>query len=248
MTLVPVDTSNAVEVTDYLTKARDWLSSAVEKSTPIGIAGAKVEIAVAAEATKQLGLSKEIQDEAAEMVRRAEYTLRKATKKAQAVGELRSREDNLTPGQGNPLRSAPNNASKASPKDFFAGSSEYRDALVMGELSEPQFEAVLAEAKAEGNLSRANVVRKATEATAASSTPSTPAPKSTPRRRPLPDQFFDAVFDAGKAIERLARLADDDRLPQNAELVAARHGNDLSRSKDLLEQVIAKINYQERTP
>ncbi len=163
MTLVPVDTTSALAVTDYLTKARDWLSTAVETSTPIGIAGAKVEIAVAAEATKQLGLSKEIQDEAAEMVRRAEYTLRKAATKAQETGEVRTRGDNLIPG--GPAGTPPTRSSSDLPsaRDFFNGKQEYEDANAMGALDAPAFEEVIEDAKAEGNLSRANVARKARE-------------------------------------------------------------------------------------
>ncbi|MGA4670049.1 hypothetical protein ACPCG0_09675 [Propionibacteriaceae bacterium Y1923] len=44
-----------------------------------------------AEATKQLGLSKEIRDDATEMVRRAEYALGKAIRKGQAEGTVTSR-------------------------------------------------------------------------------------------------------------------------------------------------------------
>lgn len=68
-----------------------------------------------------------------------------------------------------------------------------------------------------------------------------------PRRRPLPDAFFDAAYDLGKAAERVSRLGDDDRFPQNADHVAARHRNDLIRSRDLLDQVIQKLNDQEYT-
>lgn len=67
--------------------------------------------------------------------------------------------------------------------------------------------------------------------------PEPTAPRATPRRA-LPDQFFDAAYDLTKAIERVQRLAADDRFPQNAEKVAAKHRSDLLRSRDLLEQVI----------
>lgn len=67
-----------------------------------------------------------------------------------------------------------------------------------------------------------------------------PEPKAPPRRA-LTAQFFDATYDLGKAIERVARLADDDRLPQNADQVAARHRNDLIRYRDLLQEVIDQL-------
>ena len=67
-----------------------------------------------------------------------------------------------------------------------------------------------------------------------------PTPRSTPRR-PLTDQFVDAAYDLSKVTERLARLADDDRFPQNAEKVAAKHRGDLLRSIDALQGVIQRL-------
>lgn len=77
--------------------------------------------------------------------------------------------------------------------------------------------------------------------------PAPSKPRATPRRA-LPDQFFDAAYDAGKKVESLHRLIGDDRFPQNAEKVAAKHRNDLLRIRDLLEQVINSLPEQESTP
>jgi hypothetical protein len=164
MSLVPVDTSSALAVTDYLTKARDWLATAVETSTPHGIANTKAELSVAAEATKQIGLSKEIQADALEMVRRAEYALGKSIRKGQAEGTIASREDNLTQSpfrQRGTTGTPPSSLSKPLPADFFTTKEERGDAYAMAGVSD--FDAVLDEAKAEGNLSRANVARIARE-------------------------------------------------------------------------------------
>jgi hypothetical protein len=230
--LAPIDnTASAVAVTDYLTKARDWLSTAVEKSTPLGIVGAKVEIAVAAEATKQLGLSKEIQDEAAEMVRRAEYTLRKATKKAQAAGEMRSRESNLIPNARTRSGESSTTSDLPRPRDMFASEVEYRDALAMGDLDEPEFEEVLAEAKAEGNLSRANVARKAREKSG----------KTTPRK-PLTDSARNAGWDLRKAVERLERIAVDDRFAANAEQVTPLLRSHLQHAVEVCQDLLDRLN------
>lgn len=68
--------------------------------------------------------------------------------------------------------------------------------------------------------------------------PSMPKP---PRRRPLTDGFFTAVYDTRKKVESLHRLTQDDRFPQNAEKVAQAHLNDLIRTRDLLEQVITSL-------
>jgi hypothetical protein len=67
-----------------------------------------------------------------------------------------------------------------------------------------------------------------------------PAPKAAPRRD-LTKQFFDAAYDLTKQVERIHRLTEDDRFPQNAEKVAAKHRNDLLRCQDLLEQVISRL-------
>lgn len=71
-----------------------------------------------------------------------------------------------------------------------------------------------------------------------------PAPRAAPRRA-LSDQFFDAAYDAAKKVESLHRLIDDDRFAQNAEKVAAKHRNDLLRTRDLLEQVINALPTEE---
>lgn len=60
-------------------------------------------------------------------------------------------------------------------------------------------------------------------------------------RRALADQFFDAAFDLGKAVDRVARLADDDRFTQNAGKVAAKNRDDLLRARDVLDDVIARL-------
>ena len=65
------------------------------------------------------------------------------------------------------------------------------------------------------------------------------------RRRPLPDAFFDAVYDLGKKAESIRRLVDDDRFPQNAEKVAAKHRNDLLRTRALIDQVLAQLPQEE---
>ena len=70
-------------------------------------------------------------------------------------------------------------------------------------------------------------------------------PATPPRRRPLPDAFFDAVYDLGKKAETVRRLTEDDRFPQNAENVAAKHRNDLLRTRALIDQVLAQLPQEE---
>lgn len=70
--------------------------------------------------------------------------------------------------------------------------------------------------------------------------PTPPSPRVAPRK-PLADQFFDAAYDLTKAAERIARLADDDRFPANAEQVAARYRSDLLRARDAVQGVIDRL-------
>jgi hypothetical protein len=62
-----------------------------------------------------------------------------------------------------------------------------------------------------------------------------------PQRRALTDQFFNAVYDLTKAAERVQRLAADDRFPQNAEKVAAKHRSDLLRAIDVCQDVVNQL-------
>lgn len=68
----------------------------------------------------------------------------------------------------------------------------------------------------------------------------TPKPAAQ-RRRPLPESFWQAAYDLTKVTERIERLAEDDRFPQNAEQVAAANRNDLIRAIDALQGVVNRL-------
>lgn len=172
-TLVPAADRGAIEqldpaqrevaVTAYLAHARDQLALAVELTGPAAVAALKAEIATAAEATKQLGLSKEIQSDAQEMVRRAEYALGKAIRAGQEAGEIGSRGQHAFMGNQHTGGLHPvEMKSKPSASDFFPEGDSARTAVLdmVDTANDAEFEAALSDARAEGNLSRANVVRK----------------------------------------------------------------------------------------
>lgn len=69
-----------------------------------------------------------------------------------------------------------------------------------------------------------------------------PTEPSKPKRPPLPEQFFNATYDLGKNVERLQRLVEDDRFPQNREKVAAKHRHDLQRTADVLADILRSMN------
>lgn len=69
---------------------------------------------------------------------------------------------------------------------------------------------------------------------------SQPAPK--PRRRPLPDQVRSAGWELTKAVERIQRLADDDRFDANKEQVTPKLRGHLSNAVDVCQDLIDRIN------
>lgn len=153
-----------VSVVSMLEHAKEWLATAVETTGPAEIAAAKAQIAAAETYARELSLSKDIQADATEMVRRAEYALRRSATEAQRTGEVRSHGDSLIPGARTRSLVHPTSSDdRPSAKDFFRNPSEYEDANAMGCLEPDQFEAVIQDARDEGNLSRANVARLSRE-------------------------------------------------------------------------------------
>lgn len=171
MSLVPVN-PNAVSVVSMLEKAKVWLATAVDMTGPEEIAAAKAQIRTAETYAKELGLSKEIQQDAQEMVRRAEYALGKSIRKGQAEGTIRTRGQRAPQsayvrdrfGAVEHVQAGADNAATCLPNvrdiapDFYDNGSQLAH---LADLQPDQLDAALSDARAEGNLSRANVLRKA---------------------------------------------------------------------------------------
>jgi hypothetical protein len=99
---------------------------------------------------------------AAEVVRRAERGgIGLAIRRGQEAGEIRTIDDTRAKGPataGDP-DGTPGDG-KRSPAEFFSGAKTRSDTYAMADgVSDDQFDGAIEEAKAEGNLSRANVVR-----------------------------------------------------------------------------------------
>lgn len=173
--LVPVDNMAALDtltpeareiaLTSMLTQARAWLAHAVEASAPArDIADFKAWVATAADAARRVQVSKEIQLDADEMVRRSERVLGLAIRKGQEEGAIRKSGQRTGNQYTDSEARAVSKSFKASPTDF-AASSELASSNggiydVTDDVTDEKFEEAITEAKAEGNLSRANVVRK----------------------------------------------------------------------------------------
>lgn len=62
-----------------------------------------------------------------------------------------------------------------------------------------------------------------------------------PRRKPLTEAFWTAVYDLTKQSERVVRLAEDDRFSKNRGQIADAHLADLTRVRDAITGVINQL-------
>lgn len=61
---------------------------------------------------------------------------------------------------------------------------------------------------------------------------------SAPRRRPITEAFDSATYELKRAVERVARLTEDDRLEKNKDQIAGANLSDLIRVRDSINGVI----------
>ena len=179
MTLVPlspVDTLTPAMREDalstYLESAKQWLASAVEMTGPEQIAAAKAELKSVEDIAHNLNLSKDCKLDATEMVRRCEFELGRAIRKGQAEGNIRTKGERgpqpdyirMRAGQEQHIAVGADSGNCYKPGVKDIAPEFYDNGAQIAKLSdgvEPErFETALTEAKSEGNLSRANVVRK----------------------------------------------------------------------------------------
>jgi hypothetical protein len=186
-----------------LDQAITALTTALDDMPINEVVNLKAKVATIQTATKELGMSKEAQELATEAVRRSEWALGRAIRKGQAEGTVSRREGNGLQSTGQ-VESRPSDF--ATPGELHGGGESKPGILALAAAAETpeQFDAALDEAKAEGNLSRANVARKAREATS-----STPAK---PRRVPRPEAertLNTLVMHAEKAAREAKNLSAD---------------------------------------
>ncbi|MGH3448835.1 MAG: hypothetical protein ACRDQA_09760 [Nocardioidaceae bacterium] len=141
----------AALVTNALQESKAWLSQAMTATDPTPIAAFKAWAATVEEATRQKKLGREIELDAAEMVRRAERGLGQAVRRGQADGTIRTQHPTAE------RRSL----EETSTSGFFSCNRERVDSYGMSDdVTDDTFDAAVAAAKEEQNLSRANLVRK----------------------------------------------------------------------------------------
>lgn len=163
MTLATVDRS-AESVVAALQQAHTFLSTAVEMTGAADVAMVKTQIAMAETYSRELHLSKEIQTQAQEMVRRAEWSLEQAIRRDREAGVIKGQHSGggvTVPGmRGSLPRSEAERDDRPSARDFFSNGSERSEVYQIGQASKEEFEAALEAALEDGNVSRANVLRK----------------------------------------------------------------------------------------
>lgn len=165
-------------------RAKSWLAHALEHGDIDDIVELKSQAEAIRVYTAQKQIGHDAELAAAEIVRRAERGIGIAVRRGQAAGEITAQHQ----GHNGPQRAYQQtrngrtvtihaqprdgdvNATLKSPTEIFADSYERRDAYVMtDDVSDEQFEKAVDVAKAEQNLSRANVIRKVRAVKAAES-------------------------------------------------------------------------------
>lgn len=72
-----------------------------------------------------------------------------------------------------------------------------------------------------------------------------PREKAAPKRRPLTDQARDAGWELRKSVERIERIASDDRFTPNKEAVASHLRGHLTNAIEVCQDLLDRINTQE---
>jgi hypothetical protein len=145
-------------------RAKAWLREALEHGEIEQIAEIRSQAEAVRVYTTQRQLGKDAQLAAAEIVRRAERGIGVAIRRGQQTGEIAKRGDRGGRSASDVAAENPNDRCDDhldSPGSFFRHADERADTYAMTDgVSDAYFEDALCKAKAEGNLSRANVVRK----------------------------------------------------------------------------------------
>ncbi|HEV8274919.1 MAG TPA: hypothetical protein VGQ26_04380 [Streptosporangiaceae bacterium] len=206
-------------------RATAWLEEALEHGGIDQIVEIKSQAEAVRVYTAQRQLGKDAQLAAAEIVRRAERGIGVAIRRGQQGGQIAKRGERGSRGApgvhgGNPGDRRGDHLGSSRP--FFRHGDERADAYAMADgVSGTDFEDALGEARAEGNLSRANVVRKIRQRRNDPGAPGQQAPDPTDRspeaaarRLELIGTFAGSGMSSAQIGERLG--VGDDRVLQLA--------------------------------
>ena len=154
-------------ITTTLEQSAELLSLVTRATDPAAFAKAgKSSAEMASHYAKRLDVSKDLQADATQQIRRWERMLSSSLRAGQADGTIRTKESSLIPGGPANAGSTPS-VLPAAPTDYAKRGELYGAASIYAlsdNVSDDEFDSALSEARAEGNVSRANVVRKIKEA------------------------------------------------------------------------------------
>ncbi len=140
-------------------RAKSWLAHALEHGGIEQIAELKSQAEAIRVYTMSKQLGKDAELSAAEIVRRAERGIGIAVRRGQGNGEFKTSGDAAASRLGKPSLTK-EGLPKRSANDFFASNDDKTQTYVMADADDASFDEALAAAKADGNLSRRNVVGK----------------------------------------------------------------------------------------
>lgn len=161
---------------------------------------------------------------AAELMRRAERALGLALRAGQANGTVNS-------------VGAPKAGARYTTDFLPRGKTTVQVLALVDGITNQQFEDALAKARADGNLSRVQVIKLLRD-----TVPALPKPKKAHTRQPLPDFAAETGWLLRKAVERVERILADKRYPQNKAKVAVQLHGHLTYTVETLSKVLARIN------
>lgn len=139
-------------------RAKAWLANVLAHGEIEAIVEAKSQAEAIRVYTRQKELGKDAELAAAEVVRRAERGIGLAIRRGQAAGTINTRAD----GGPKPSKNHRTGGTKASPDEFLGhrGTASAQIYAMTDGISDDEFDEVIADAKGQGDLSRANLVRK----------------------------------------------------------------------------------------
>lgn len=200
------DTDRELTISKLIVDVHDWLTAAGNDPTvPVWeFSSTRAYAADIASTVGRLNLSDDLRLDALLVLRLAERAVGKAVRHAQALGELGS------------LASNSNRGAKLPSPTPYTGTGNTAHAIyrMTDGITDAQFAAALKEARADGSLTRANVVRLLTQRH--------PGRKKVDNRRDLVDSTRELAEQLRRVTVKLRRLHDDDRLDRNKAEVAAR--------------------------
>lgn len=202
-----------------IVEVHDWLNAAGDRAavgdSPVPVwefSSTRSYVADIVSVIRVLDLSRDLLLDAKLVLRLAERAVGQAVRRGQAAGELGSLATN-NPGH-NQTGYVPTGERLPSPVPYIgSGNTAHSIYKMVDGVTDQQFSVVLAEARAEENLSRSYVVRKIAGLKAG---------KKTEPRRDLVDTARDLSEQLRRVTVRLRTLTGDDRLMRNKAEVAAR--------------------------